>query len=126
MFVVTEGGYAKRTAVEQYRLQGRGGLGIKVAKLNDERGDLAGALIVGDEDEVLVVLASGKVVRSSVAEVPAKGRDTMGVVFARFADDDKIIAIARNSERNLDNQELDPEAENAADEEPGKDESVDE
>ncbi len=126
VFVVTEGGYAKRTAVEQYRLQGRGGLGIKVAKLNDERGDLAGALIVGDEDEVLVVLASGKVVRSSVAEVPAKGRDTMGVVFARFADDDKIISIARNSERNLDNQELDPEAETPADEEPGKDEPVDE
>jgi DNA gyrase subunit A len=81
---------------------------------------------VGDEDEVLVVLASGKVVRSSVAEVPAKGRDTMGVVFARFADDDKIIAIARNSERNLDNQELDPQAESPDDEQPGKDESVDE
>ena len=107
VFVVTEGGYAKRTAVDQYRPQGRGGLGIKVAKLNDERGDLAGALIVEDDDEVLVVLASGKVVRSSVAEVPAKGRDTMGVVFARFADDDRIIAIAKNSERNLDAQELD-------------------
>ena len=125
VFVVTEGGYAKRTAVEQYRLQGRGVLCIKVPKLNDERGDLAGALIVGDEDEVLVVLASGKVVRSSVAEVPAKGRDTMGVVFARFADDDKIIAIARNSERNLDNQELEPQAD-GLDEQPGKDESVDE
>jgi len=128
VFVVTEGGYAKRTSADQYRVQGRGGLGIKVAKLSDHRGDLAGALIVGDEDEVLVVLASGKVVRSSVAEVPAKGRDTMGVVFARFADDDKIIAIARNSERNLDNQELEPEAEDAAEspESTGKDESVDE
>ena len=83
MFVVTEGGYAKRTAVEQYRRQSRGGLGIKVAKLSDDRGDLAGALIVAEDDEVLVVLASGKVVRSAVAEVPAKGRDTMGVVFAR-------------------------------------------
>ena len=101
VFVVTEGGYAKRTSVDQYRVQNRGGLGIKVAKLQDARGDLAGALIVGDDDEVLVVLASGKVVRSSVAEVPAKGRDTMGVVFARFADDDKIIAVAKNSERNL-------------------------
>lgn len=128
VFVVTEGGYAKRTSADQYRVQGRGGLGIKVAKLSDNRGDLAGALIVGDEDEVLVVLASGKVVRSSVAEVPAKGRDTMGVVFARFADDDKIIAIARNSERNLDNQELEPEAEDATEspESTGKDESVDE
>ena len=101
VFVVTEGGYAKRTAVDQYRLQGRGGLGIKVAKLSETRGDLAGALIVEEDDEVLVVLASGKVVRSAVAEVPAKGRDTMGVVFARFDDDDRIIAIAKNSERNI-------------------------
>lgn len=101
VFVVTEGGYAKRTAVDQYRVQNRGGLGIKVAKLNEDRGDLAGGLIVSEDDEVLVVLASGKVVRSAVAEVPAKGRDTMGVVFARAADEDRIIAIARNGERGL-------------------------
>ncbi|WP_214467437.1 DNA gyrase subunit A [Microbacterium flavescens] len=101
VFVVTEGGYAKRTAVDQYRGQSRGGLGIKVARLNEDRGDLAGGLIVTDDDEVLVVLASGKVVRSAVAEVPAKGRDTMGVVFARAADEDRIIAIARNGERGL-------------------------
>ncbi|WP_292830778.1 DNA gyrase subunit A [Microbacterium sp.] len=101
VFVVTEGGYAKRTAVAQYRLQGRGGLGIKVAKLNEDRGDLAGGLMVSEEDEVLVVLASGKVVRSAVAEVPAKGRDTMGVVFARPDDEDRILAIARNGERRL-------------------------
>lgn len=101
VFVVTEGGFAKRTEVGQYRVQNRGGLGIKVAKLQEARGDLTGALIVEEDDEVLVVLSSGKVVRSAVAEVPAKGRDTMGVVFARFADDDKIIAIAKNSERNL-------------------------
>ncbi|MFD0789955.1 DNA gyrase subunit A [Microbacterium insulae] len=101
VFVVTEGGYAKRTAVDQYRVQNRGGLGIKVAKLHEDRGDLAGGLIVSDDDEVLVVLASGKVVRSAVAEVPAKGRDTMGVVFARAGDEDRIIAIARNGERGL-------------------------
>lgn len=137
VFVVTEGGYAKRTSVQEYRVQGRGGLGIKVAKLTDHRGDLAGALIVDDEDEVLVVLASGKVVRSSVAEVPAKGRDTMGVVFARFADDDKIIAIARNSERpteiqdsetDPDHEELDDKVDNGAQDaaSTGKDESADE
>jgi DNA gyrase subunit A len=101
VFVVTEGGYAKRTAVDQYRAQQRGGLGIKVAKLSETRGGLAGALIVGDEDEVLVVLESGKVVRSSVEEVPAKGRDTMGVVFARMGEEDKVLGIARNSERDL-------------------------
>ncbi|WP_434952401.1 DNA gyrase subunit A [Leifsonia sp. Le1] len=121
VFVVTEGGYAKRTSVDQYRLQNRGGLGIKVAKLSDDRGDLVGALIVDDDDEVLVVLASGKVVRSSVAEVPAKGRDTMGVVFARFAESDKIIALAKNTERNLDSQEDDEESGDV-----GKEETVDE
>ena len=102
VFVVTEGGFAKRTELSQYRVQNRGGIGIKVARLQDARGDLVGALLVDEDDEVLVVLASGKVVRSAVAEVPAKGRDTMGVVFARFDDDDRIIAIARNSERNVD------------------------
>jgi DNA gyrase subunit A len=108
VFVVTEGGYAKRTAVDQYRPQQRGGLGIKVAKLSETRGALAGALIVGDEDEVLVVLESGKVVRSGVEEVPAKGRDTMGVVFVRMSDDDKVLGIARNSERDL--KEIDEES----------------
>jgi DNA gyrase subunit A len=102
VFVVTEGGYAKRTSVDQYRAQNRGGLGIKVAKLEEKRGDLVGALIVADDDEVLVVLESGRVVRSAVAEVPAKGRDTMGVVFARFDEGDSILGLARNTERNLD------------------------
>ena len=101
VFVVTEGGYAKRTAVDQYRTQQRGGLGIKVATLSDTRGGLAGAMIVDEDDEVLIVLESGKVVRSGVSEVPAKGRDTMGVVFARLAEEDKVLGIARNQERDL-------------------------
>jgi DNA gyrase subunit A len=101
VFVVTEGGFAKRTAVDQYRSQQRGGLGIKVAKLSDTRGALAGAMIVDEDDEVLIVLGSGKVVRSSVNEVPAKGRDTMGVVFARLDEDDTVLGIARNQDRDL-------------------------
>jgi DNA gyrase subunit A len=117
VFVVTEGGYAKRTRVEEYRKQQRGGLGIKVAKLNDDRGTLAGALIASRNDEVLVVLASGKVVRSDVAEVPAKGRDTMGVVFAKFVADDRIIAIAKNSERNLADEAAETDAAETAGEE---------
>ena len=118
VFIVTEGGYAKRTSVDQYRLQNRGGIGIKVAKLEEKRGDLVGAIIVAEDDEVLVVLESGKVVRSAVSEVPAKGRDTMGVVFARFADDDSIIGLAKNTERNLESQGADTEeSESATDEE---------
>ncbi|MDR6504565.1 DNA gyrase subunit A [Arthrobacter oryzae] len=112
VFIVTEGGYAKRTAVEEYRLQGRGGLGIKVGKYQEERGHLVGALIVQEEDEVLVVMEGGKVVRSSVAGVPAKGRDTMGVIFAKPDKNDRIIEVARNSERGLEGDETetaDPE-----------------
>jgi DNA gyrase subunit A len=101
VFVVTEGGYAKRTSADQYRIQKRGGLGIKVAKLDEKRGDLIGALIVEETDEVLVVLQSGKVIRTNAAEVPAKGRDTMGVVFARFEESDSVLSLAKNSERNL-------------------------
>src|SRR6478735_5462699 len=105
VFIVTEGGFAKRTAVEEYRLQGRGGLGIKVGKYQEERGHLVGALIVQEEDEVLVVMEGGKVVRSSVAGVPAKGRDTMGVIFAKPDKNDRIIEVARNSERGLEDEE---------------------
>ena len=118
VFVVTEGGYAKRTAADQYRVQKRGGIGIKVAKLDEKRGDLVGALMVDESDEVLAVLSSGKVIRSSATEVPAKGRDTMGVVFARFDQSDSVLSIARNSERNLEtNEDLieETETEGAAD-----------
>ncbi|HKT58080.1 MAG TPA: DNA gyrase subunit A [Microbacterium sp.] len=126
VFVVTEGGYAKRTEIDQYRTQSRGGIGIKVAKLNDDRGVLAGGLIVAADDEVLVVLASGKVVRSAVAEVPAKGRDTMGVVFARPDDDDRILAIARNTERGLaDSEDADTEGAASDPEAPTPEESTD-
>ena len=105
VFVVTEGGYAKRTSADQYRVQNRGGLGIKVAKLDQKRGDLVGALILDEADEVLAVLASGKVIRTAAAEVPAKGRDTMGVVFARFEESDAVLSLARNTERNLDDSD---------------------
>ncbi len=66
---------------------------------------------MAEDDEVLVVLASGKVVRSGVSGVPAKGRDTMGVVFARFDEDDSVLGLAKNTERNLEsNDEIVAEA----------------
>jgi DNA gyrase subunit A len=122
VFVVTEGGFAKRTSVDQYRLQNRGGIGIKVAKLEDRRGDIVGALIVEEDDEVLIVLSSGKVVRSSVSEVPARGRDTMGVVFARFDDDDSVLGLAKNSERNLESVDTETTSVEVVSEESGEQE----
>ena len=119
VFTVTNEGYAKRTDVAEYRVQSRGGLGIKVAKLNEERGELVGAMIVDESDEVLVVMGSGKVVRSAAAQVPAKGRDTMGVIFAKPDKKDHIIAVAKNSEtqleENLEEDAVTLDAENTID-----------
>ena len=94
VFTVTDGGFAKRTAVVEYRQQGRGGLGIKAMRLSDDRGSLVGGLIVGDGDEVISIKQSGQVVRSAVADVPVKGRDTMGVKFVGVKGDDAVAAIA--------------------------------
>jgi DNA gyrase subunit A len=98
VFTVTDGGFAKRTAVEQYRSQGRGGLGIKAMKINGDRGSLVGALVVVEGDEVLAIRASGGVTRSPVGDVPTKGRDTMGVRYVALGAGDAVVAIARNAE----------------------------
>ena len=98
VFTVTDGGFAKRTRVDEYRQQGRGGLGIKAMKLNEDRGSLVGGLVVTDNDEVIAIKASGQITRSAVAEVPVKGRDTMGVRFVGVGDSDSVVVIALNPE----------------------------
>ncbi|WP_375001297.1 DNA gyrase subunit A [Aeromicrobium sp. CTD01-1L150] len=98
VFTVTDGGYAKKTEIEQYRLQGRGGLGIKAMQITENRGELVGGLVLSDTDDVISVTASGQVTRSLVAGVPSKGRGTMGVSFVKFKGDDRVVTIARNTE----------------------------
>jgi DNA gyrase subunit A len=115
VFTVTDGGFAKRTRVSEYREQGRGGLGIKAMKLNEDRGSLVGGLVVTDNDEVIAIKASGQITRSAVSEVPVKGRDTMGVKFVGVTDDDSVVVIALNPEA-VEDPEIDPETtENATD-----------
>ena len=104
VFVVFENGLAKRTPVQQYRVQGRGGLGIKVAAISERGGDLVGGLMVGPDDEVLVVMEKGKIVRSRVDEVRSTGRNTSGVKFATPDRGDSIIAVARNAERAIEEE----------------------
>ncbi len=106
LFTVTEGGIAKRTPMttDQYRVQGRNGFGIKVANLPDANGDLVGALVVDDDDEVLVIMKRGKIVRSAVNEVNKTGRTSQGVIFAKPDKKDRIIAIARNVEKAVEEE----------------------
>ena len=101
VFTVTDGGFAKRTHVQEYRQQGRGGLGIKAMKVNEDRGSLVGGLVVTDNDEVIAIKASGQITRSAVAEVPVKGRDTMGVRFVGVGDSDSVVVIALNPETTV-------------------------
>jgi DNA gyrase subunit A len=99
LFTVTDGGFAKRTDVSEYRLQGRGGYGTQAMKFSEARGSLVGALVVDETDEVFSIKASGGVTRVAVGEVNPTGRVTMGVRFISLREDDLVVAIARNAER---------------------------
>lgn len=112
VLVATEGGYAKRTPVDQYPLQGRGGKGVLTAKIVEARGTLVGALMVGPDDEVFAMTSNGGVIRTTAAEIKQSGRQTMGVRLMNLADGDSVVAIARNVE-SMDDAE---EAESGEDE----------
>ena len=99
VFTATDGGFAKRTPVAEYRPQGRGGLGIKAAKVDEaSRGVLVGALIVTEVDEVLAITSAGTVMRTRVDEVRQTGRDTMGVRLVNLDPETVVVSIARNAE----------------------------
>ena len=98
LLVVTNQGFAKRTALSEYRLQGRNGFGVKAVQLTEERGTLVGAVVVTEEDQIMAIMKSGKVIRSNVSEVKLTGRTTQGVTLAKPDAGDEIISIARNAE----------------------------
>ena len=102
LLVVTNEGFAKRTAISEYRLQGRNGFGVKAVQLAEGRGSLVGALIVSEDDQVMAIMKSGKVIRSNVTEVKRTGRTTQGVTLAKPDKGDEIISIARNEETGED------------------------
>ncbi|MBT1172619.1 DNA gyrase subunit A [Bifidobacterium sp. MA2] len=105
LLVVTDEGFAKRTAIEEYRLQGRNGYGVKAVQLAEGRGSLVGALVVSEDDQVMAIMKSGKVIRSDVAEVKRTGRNTQGVTLAKPDKGDEIISIALNAEKDEDEAE---------------------
>ncbi|MFC5719749.1 DNA gyrase subunit A [Streptomyces gamaensis] len=113
VFTATDGGYAKRTAVDEYRVQGRGGLGIKAAKIVEDRGSLVGALVVEETDEILAITLGGGVIRTRVAEVRETGRDTMGVQLINLGKRDAVVGIARNAEAGREAEEVEESAEAA-------------
>ena len=112
VFTITDGGFAKRSRISEYRLQSRGGLGIKAMALtNADRGGLVGAFIVEDGDEILSITASGQVVRSPIDEAfRPTGRSTQGVKFVSPKKNDTVAVVARSVEAREDEEEA-PEGE---------------
>lgn len=105
---ITDGGFAKRTAVEEWAPKGRGILGVRAMKLVEERGSLVGALVCEEGDQIFAIASNGVVIRTSVDQIRPSGRDTMGVRLMNLAEGDAIVAVARGGE-----------ADDEADEEPG-------
>ena len=105
VFTATDGGYGKKTPIEEYRLQGRGGIGIKAAKINeDSRGTLVSALVLEDKDEILAITSAGTVMRTPAAEVRQTGRDSMGVRLVNLDVGVTLLSVTRNSEDEISEQ----------------------
>jgi DNA gyrase subunit A len=107
LLVATGGGYAKRTPADAYPVQGRGGRGVVTAKIVEARGELIGALMVHEGDEIFAITSAGGVIRTSAAEVKQSGRQTMGVRLMNLAAGDSVVGLALNAESMADAEEAD-------------------
>jgi len=105
VFTATDGGYGKKTPIDEYRLQGRGGIGIKAAKIDeDSRGTLVSALVLENSDEILAITSAGTVMRTPAAEVRQTGRDSMGVRLVNLDEGATLLSVTRNSEDEISEQ----------------------
>ncbi len=98
LLVVTDGGFGKRTRLSEYRRQGRGGMGVLTARIEERRGSLVGALVVGDEDEVFAITSAGVVIRLSVGPLRYLSRNTSGVKLMSLEAGASVVGVAHNGE----------------------------
>ena len=102
VFTATDGGYGKKTPIDEYRLQGRGGIGIKAAKIDENsRGSLVSALVLSNSDEILAITSAGTVMRTPAAEVRQTGRDSMGVRLVNLDEGVALLSVAQNREDEI-------------------------
>jgi DNA gyrase subunit A len=94
LLVVTENGYGKRTRIDEYPIKGRGGLGVKTVQLTEEKGQLAGARVVRDGYQVMLISTGGTVIRTPVADIRQMGRSTQGVIVVRLREGERLSALA--------------------------------
>ncbi len=111
LLTITENGYGKRTSVEDYRLQRRGGKGVIAIKTAGRNGSVVGAMQVVDEDEIMLIANSGKVIRMDMGSVRIIGRNTQGVRLINLKDDEKVVGVDRVAPESEDDDETDMEQE---------------
>ena len=119
--MVTENGYGKRTALSDYPRKGRGTMGVKTIQLTENKGALAGALVVREHEELLFISAGGMVQRTPVRGINRYGRASQGVRLMNLKDDDTVSAVALVAESDVE----DAPAETAADTPPDAAEASD-
>ena len=95
ILTATENGYGKRTSIDDFPVQGRGGQGVIAIKTNDRNGDTVGALQIADADEVMLISSNGTLVRTSVDDISIMGRNTQGVRLIRVEKDQRLVGLAR-------------------------------
>jgi DNA gyrase subunit A len=110
LLVATGGGYAKRTPVDADPVQGRGGRGVVTAKVVEARGELIGALMVHDGDEIFAITSAGGVIRTNSNGVKQSGRQTMGVRLMNLASGDSVVGLALNAESAVEAESLGAES----------------
>src|SRR5919106_4592764 len=109
---VTEQGYGKRTEIEEYRVQSRGGIGIINIQTSDRNGKVVGIARVTDEDELMLITQQGKILRMASRDIRTIGRSTQGVRLIDIEGDDRAVSIARLAEKDdepVTEQQLEPE-----------------
>lgn len=104
MFVLTENGYGKRTSLDEYRLQSRGGKGVMTYDKTkfEKTGYIVGAALVTTDDEIMIINSSGVIIRIRAKEVSTSGRTTQGVKIMKVDDDDRIVSFAKVVDRDSD------------------------
>ncbi|WP_020669069.1 DNA gyrase subunit A [Amycolatopsis nigrescens] len=102
LLVATDGGYAKRTPIEDYPVQGRGGKGVLTIQYDRKRGRLVGALIVDEDDELYAITSTGGVIRTGAKQVRKAGRQTKGVRLMNLGENTTLLAVARNADEPSD------------------------
>jgi DNA gyrase subunit A len=116
LLVVSDNGYGKRSKVDEYRLQNRGGKGVITLKVTEKTGSLVAIRQVTDQDDLMIITRNGISIRMKVADIRAAGRNTQGVRLIRLSDDDRIAAVTQVAER--DEEEITPTENNSPAEEP--------